>query len=91
MESIAAARPSDFSVASAAFRTSDSETGSRTPSDEIEIALRRAGRPLLAGGVFGVGFYDLADEAVPDDVRIGEVVEADSLDSRKNPLDLDEA
>src|SRR4051812_27873348 len=96
MEIIASFTRSACSVAMAASRIRSRETLNRRTLEEMSMASPRgepfiqpAARATSGARVLGVGFDDLAHEAMPDDVGVTEVVKADTVDPRKNPLDLD--
>src|SRR5438105_5846402 len=98
MESIASFTRSAPRVAVAAFRTRARETLSRRTLDDMSIARPRGGRftqspraESSGAGILGVGFDDLANEPVPHDIGIGEILESDAIDPGKDPLDLDES
>ena len=82
IDSIASLMPSAVKAAIAASLTLDRETPSRLTVEDTSIA------SLLRARIFGVRLDDLAHKPVPDDVSVAEIVESDSVDARKDPLDL---
>src|SRR5438045_1284105 len=74
------------SVFSTARRTASAEAP--TLSTALEIATTSSPLAALDSRVFRVSLDDLPDEAVPHHVRIGEIMEADSLDASEDSLHL---
>src|SRR6266536_2429579 len=78
---------SDVRVAATSARTRALRSGSRESVVETSTCISPLFRDSVSR-VVGVRLDDLTHEAVANDVRFAQILEADAIDSLKNPLDL---
>src|SRR6266542_325433 len=78
---------SDVRVAATSARTRALRSGSRASVVETSTCISPLFRDSVSR-VVGVRLDDLTHEAVANDVRFAQILEADAIDSLKNPLDL---